>query len=98
MLSRVSLVFEDVQIGELLRVFVLTDPKGCSVGMVACELAAKTEDSTVISSVMLFRKEAEAEVVSLVRVTYPTGLERSEDGTEVSRKPWVRLTDFDVNT
>lgn len=70
MLSRVSLVFEDVQIGELLRVFVLTDPKGCSLGMVACELGAKTEDSTVISSVMLSRREAEVEVkvvdVSLV--------------------------------
>lgn len=79
---------------------MLTDPKGCSVVMMACELVAKTEDSTVFTSVISpSREEAELEVkvvdMALVCVTYPAGFECIEDGTEV--KPWVKLTAFDVN-
>lgn len=44
MLSRVSLVFEnEVQIELPGKVFVLIDPKGGSVGLMACELIAKTK-------------------------------------------------------
>ena len=44
MLSRISLVLEnEVQIELPGRVLVLTDPKGSSVGLMACELVATTK-------------------------------------------------------